>query len=409
MGSGLLRGQWRTAIPVAASVFLLAAANADAGPKVYVGNFKDNTVSVIDTEAGRAIATVRVSAGPHGMAVSPDGRRLYVSGDASSALSVIDTASDRVVGNIEVGKSPHGLAFSSDGMTLLVAVNGEDRIAFVDTGKQAVTGTVPVPKPHTISIRPDGKEAYVTSQKPGAFALAVVDVPTRTVARTVPLDKTPRDLQVGYDGKEVYFTEAGVNAVEVLDPGTDRIIAEVPTGVSPHYVNLFPHTSFGMTVVQGPGELLLFDPATNRPVRHIGVGKQPHWLAVSGDGRTAFVTDEGSNDLSVVDLPSGKVRMIPVGNAPRKVAVQPTGADPKVSIANFAFVPQVITIVPGDSVTWSNDDGAPHGIAFKDGSPGSDSILPGKTFTRAFDRPGTYEYNCSIHNYMTGTVVVAPQ
>jgi YVTN family beta-propeller protein len=76
--------------------------------------------------------------------------------------------------------------------------------------------------------------------------------------------------------------------------------------------------------VQGPGELLLFDPATNKPVRNIAVGKQPHWATTSSDGKTAYVTNEGSNDMTVVDLASGQTQSITVGNAPRKVVVQPT-------------------------------------------------------------------------------------
>ena len=52
--------------------FALAA--AAAGPKAYVGNFKDDSVSVIDTSAGTVIATIPVAKGPHGMSVTPDGR-----------------------------------------------------------------------------------------------------------------------------------------------------------------------------------------------------------------------------------------------------------------------------------------------------------------------------------------------
>src|SRR6185369_11245683 len=86
---------------------LACASDAAAGPKAYVGNFKDDSVSVIDTSDGKVVATVPVAAGPHGMGVAPDGRRVYVTGDGSSTLSVIDTATDRVVNTLEVGKSPH--------------------------------------------------------------------------------------------------------------------------------------------------------------------------------------------------------------------------------------------------------------------------------------------------------------
>ena len=167
-----------------------------------------------------------------------------------------------------------------------------------------------------------------------------------------------------------------------------------------------------MVIVQGPGELLLFDPATNKPIRSFSVGKQPHWMDLSADGRTAYVTNEGSNDLSVVDISSGKETTVPVGKAPRKVVVQPaaTGgsaaAPGAVSIANFAFVPAKLVVAPGTSVTWRNDDGAPHAIAFADGAPPSDLLLPGQSFTRTFAAAGSIAYHCSVHPYMQGTVTV---
>jgi YVTN family beta-propeller protein len=50
----------------------------------------------------------------------------------------------------------------------------------------------------------------------------------------------------------------------------------------------------------------------------------PHWIGLSSDGSFAFVTNEGDNTLAVIDLPAQRLaRTIPVGNAPRKVAVQP--------------------------------------------------------------------------------------
>jgi YVTN family beta-propeller protein len=396
---------------LAALVFLSGADIAIAGPKAYVGNFADSTVSVIDTTAGKVVATIPVAEGPHGMVMTPDGRTVFVAGDASSKLSVIDTASDKVVKAIEVGKSPNGITLTPDGRHLLVTVYAEDRVDILDAATQAIVSTVAVAKPHTVSISSDGKTAYVTSQDPGHFALVVIDLAKRAVVRSVPLDKTPRDAEFGSDGKAFYFTEAGVSAVQVLDPATDKIVAEIPTGVSPHYVNAFPNMALGVVVVQGPGEVLLFDPATNKPVRSIAVGKQPHWLTMSRDGNTAYVTNEGSNDVSIVDIATGKTTSVQVGKAPRKLVVQqlPKAAavDPKISIAGFAFGPQSVTIHVGDSITWSNDDGASHTVTFKDGSAGAKSLAPGQTFTRVFDKPGTYDYFCSFHPYMTGKVIVS--
>jgi YVTN family beta-propeller protein len=389
----------------------LAASQALAGPKAYVGNFNDNTVSVIDTATAEVVATVPVATGPHGMASTPDGRLVYVASDGSSIVSVIDTATDKVTRTIDVGKTPHGLAMTPDGRFMMVGVYGEDRLAFVDTGSQSIVATVAVPKPHTMAVRPDGKVAYVASQEPGNFGLVVVDLGARAVLRKIPLPKAPRDPEFGYDGKALYFTMAGTNAVQVLDAASDKVIAEIPTGASPHIAALFRGAPAGAVVVQGPGELQLFDPATNAPTRSVAVGRQPHWIAAAADGRTVFVTNEGSNDVSVVDLATGQTKTIPVGSGPRKVIVQrvpmPTGArGGKVTIANFAFAPAELVVQTGDAVTWTNDDGAPHGLAFADGAKGTGQLLPGASFSRTYDQAGTFDYVCAVHPYMAGKVTV---
>ena len=308
----------------AACTQVMQPAFAAPAAKAYVANFKDNTVSVIDTEGGKVVATVPVAAGPHGMAITQDGRTVYVSGDGSSSVDVIDTASDKVVKTINVGKAPNGVALTPDNRLLLVTVYDENRVAFVDTSTQTVVATMAVTKPHTVAISPNGKLAYVTVQEPGHFGLALIDVATRSVVRTLALEKTPRDGEFGYDGKMFYFTQAGVSSVQVLDPASDKIVAQIPTGISPHFVGYPLRSEFGMVVVQGPGELSLFDPAMNKPTRNVTVGKQPHWAATSGDGKTTYVTNEGSNDVTVVDLATGRTATIAVGNAPRKVVVQQT-------------------------------------------------------------------------------------
>ncbi|MGE8202658.1 MAG: hypothetical protein ACN6RL_17540, partial [Variovorax sp.] len=65
-------------------IFAALAASAGAalaaGPKAYVGNFKDSTVSVIDTGTERVVATLPVAAGPDGIIVAPGGRSVFVSG-----------------------------------------------------------------------------------------------------------------------------------------------------------------------------------------------------------------------------------------------------------------------------------------------------------------------------------------
>ena len=127
--------------------------------------------------------------------------------------------------------------------------------------------------------------------------------------------------------------------------------------------------------------------------------------------RPAFAVSAG--DISVADRTTGQPTAITANTGrdavPQKTAESTAKVGAKVSIANFTFVPAEITIAPGESVTWTNDDGAPHGLAYADGAKGTDLLLPGASFSRQFDQPGTYDYNCAVHPYMTGRVVVRAQ
>ena len=380
------------------------------GLKAYVGNFKDNTVSVIDLELNRVAATIPVPPGPHGMVITPDNRWLYVANDGTSTISVIDTSTDKLVKNIEVGKNPHGVAVTRDGKYVLVGVYDTDSVAFIDTATRKVVGSVAVGKPHNIAIHPNGQVAYVGSQVPGKFSLAVVDLATRKLTGNVALEKTPRGLEFDPNGRRLYLTQAGLDSVAVVDPASNKAVAEIPVGVSPHYANFTPEGKRGLTAVQGPSLLAVFNPQTNLVEKSIKVGSRPHWVAGGPEGKTALTTNEDSNDVSIIDLESGTVTTIPVGNGPRKIVVQSAAArqqssSRRVIINGFAFIPSVLELSSGETVAWVNDDGAPHSVALNNRSP-SDTLMPGSSHSYTFDGPGNYDYICSIHPYMVGKIIV---
>jgi YVTN family beta-propeller protein len=381
-----------------------------AGPKAYIGNFKDNTVSVIDLELKRVIATIPIPPGPHGIVITPDNRWVYVASDGTSTVSVIDTATDKLVENIEVGNNPHGVAVTRDGKYVLVAVYDTDTIAFIDTGTRKVIGNVPVGKPHNIAIHPNERVAYAGSQTPGNFSLAVIDLATRKVKENIVLGKTPRGLEFDPSGRRLYITQAGIDSVVVVNAADNKTIAEIPVGVSPHYASFTPDGKRGLTAVQGPSLLAVFNPQTNVVEKSISVGSRPHWVASSPDGKTALTSNEGSNDVSIIDLESGTVTNISVGNAPRKIAVQTAAADRqqshrRVSINEFAFMPALLEVSPAETVTWMNADGAPHSITVSNGAI-SNTLMPGSSYSIEFTHPGDYDYVCSIHPYMAGKIIV---
>ena len=81
-------------------------------------------------------------------------------------------------------------------------------------------------------------------------------------------------------------------------------------------------------------------------------------------------------------------------------------AETEVKIDNFAFAPQRVVVKSGTTVTWINEDDIPHTIASSTKLFKSNALDTKDKFTFTFTTPGAYEYFCSLHPHMTGTIVV---
>lgn len=79
-----------------------------------------------------------------------------------------------------------------------------------------------------------------------------------------------------------------------------------------------------------------------------------------------------------------------------------------VSIKNFAFAPETITVKVGTTVTWTNNDQDAHTVTAMDHTFASQPLSPGDSFHFTFTKTGSYAYLCTIHPFMTATVVVTP-
>jgi plastocyanin len=89
-------------------------------------------------------------------------------------------------------------------------------------------------------------------------------------------------------------------------------------------------------------------------------------------------------------------------------ATSPAGTT--ITIDNFTFGPNVLTVKAGTTVTWVNRDDIPHTILDKDRKVFRSKVLDTEdSFSFTFSQPGTYDYFCGLHPHMTGHVVVTPE
>lgn len=78
------------------------------------------------------------------------------------------------------------------------------------------------------------------------------------------------------------------------------------------------------------------------------------------------------------------------------------------NMQHFAYQMTNIQVRVGTTVTWTNQDSAPHSVTFKNGMMDSGLLYQGQSFSYTFNKPGTYQYYCSVHPYMVATVTVVP-
>lgn len=124
----------------------------------------------------------------------------------------------------------------------------------------------------------------------------------------------------------------------------------------------------------------------------------------SSDDKAASTTTSSSN-MSSMDMNNDTSQSSTSGDANSSQAV----ATDKIDITNYAFSPANATVKVGTTVTWTNKDAVGHTVTSDDGSDGGlDSKLlnQGETYTKTFDKAGTFTYHCTAHPYMKGTITV---
>lgn len=226
---------------------------------------------------------VAVGGDPVAVATSPDARTVVVS-DASGSVAVVDLAARAVTARIPVGVAPRGIAVERYGRLAFVANSGSDSVSVIDIGSRAVVATVPTGEaPVAVTVRADGARAYVANEQ--SADITVIDTSTLAVVGTIDVAMLPWKTLEG-----IAVSRDGGRAVVTLDSG------------------------WGDDTVQ------VVDLATGRVTGDVVVGHSPAGVALSPDGRRAWVADSGAGTVSVADLDIGaRTRTIPVGGTPTAV------------------------------------------------------------------------------------------
>ena len=128
-------------------------------------------------------------------------------------------------------------------------------------------------------------------------------------------------------------------------------------------------------------------------------------VALSGSQQSYFPSTQTGSAASSSTSSESSLSLVNQTTVETVFVSMPPGSGNAVQVS---YLPDQIVVVVGvnNTVTWVNDDSAPHTVTANDGSFSSGDMRSGAKYTHTFTTPGTYSYNCIYHSWMIGTVIV---
>ena len=154
------------------------------GKRGYTANVGPGTVSVLDLTTRKFITTISISDTTQRISVSNDDSMVFTSDQTKPRLAVIASASNRIQRWVQLPSVGYGSASTKDGTHLLITLPSAGALAVLDLKTMQVGKTIVIgERPQEVLVRPDGLIAYVSCF--GGHQVAVVDLATLTVTAMI--------------------------------------------------------------------------------------------------------------------------------------------------------------------------------------------------------------------------------
>jgi YVTN family beta-propeller protein len=325
------------------------------GAKAYIVCEEDNSLLVLDTRTRRIAGKVKTGQRPRDVAVSPDGKTLYVSNEWSGTVSEIDAGRLSIRRTLKTGWGPIGVTTDRTGNFLYVANSAGDNISVLGLSRGVEVKKLAASRsPHWVSLSRDGQKVYVSNLLPRigppdqapVSELTVIDAGKQVVAERIPIPGAielqhiaeapefaggyllvplvrPKNLNPLVQVAQGWIVTHGLAVIErskVAQVLTDDIdyyyaggsgVAFTPDGK----LALVTASDANVVSIIGAGKLTALlrradptdlpnrlDSAREFVLHRTSCGANPTAVAVSPDGRTAYVVNRLDDSVTVLDL-----------------------------------------------------------------------------------------------------------
>lgn len=327
----------RYGLPLLAILLVTLPLTAADKDRIIQTNSAGDSVHIIDPVTNKVVGVISGIEVAHGAAAAPDGSRIYVSNEADSTVDVVDVKTLRVIKKIPLSGHPNNIAIGRDGRRVYVGIaEAPGGLDVIDTSSLKRVKTIPgTGQVHNVYVTPDGKYAVTGSTQ--QRVVTVVDTQSEQIAwplgfefgiRPMTFSQNPDGstkwlfVQIGeFHGFAVVDFERRRELTRIKHPDLPPGKAPVPAGSS---------VSHGMAVTPDQKTLLVCSRLNNAlyayslpDLKLLGGadlgGKGAAWVTVTLDGKTAYVANPVTDDVSVVDITSlREIARIPVGAVPKR-------------------------------------------------------------------------------------------
>lgn len=279
--------------------------------RLLVLNMEADELAVHDPVDGEPITTVETDFNPHEITLSQDGNRAFVACSGADVVNVIETTDWTVTERIahETFAFPHGWA--SGPTDLYLTGTRSNRVYVIDPNELTITDHFAVPGEltHMIEVTADGRRGYVANI--GSDDVTVLDLDSKEVIDRVAVGSGPEGIGLHPDETHLYVANQEDNDLKVLDV-TDAeypTVAELPLDRTPvrcvwdaagEHAIVSNRESGSISILvddhERGGERLPWE------IKRLRVGMWAGGVAFKPDGTRAYVANNKSNSISVIDM-----------------------------------------------------------------------------------------------------------
>ncbi len=247
---------------------------------------------------------------------------------ASGHVVVVDTRSGQVTQETSVDGPPLALALGQGGRRIFVLAAGTDltggrgRLYALDGESGSIQQSVLVGADATaVAVDAVRQRVLVTTRTGAAATLTLYNAATLAPVGRLTLDASSRPIAVAIaGGRALIATSSG--RMYLVDDATTRIVRVMQGGPGVAFIGLDAQARRAFVADQVSDTVTVLDLTTGAVLRTVSVGLTPSGLAVDAATHRVLVTNAGDGTLTLLDSRTGAVvRTVAVGTTPRGVAV----------------------------------------------------------------------------------------